>query len=49
MWYWDTHGCNEAADQDDIVKVTKKVNGGTNGLKDRQKYYDKAKTALPDE
>lgn len=46
MWYWDTHGCNEAADQDDLIKVTKKVNGGTNGLSSRQLYYERAKIAI---
>lgn len=46
MWYWDTHGCNEASDDDDIVKVTKKVNGGINGLKSRQVYYSRAKKVL---
>lgn len=46
MWYWDTHGCNEVADQDDLIKVTKKVNGGTNGLSNRQLYYQRAKIAI---
>lgn len=46
MWYWDTHGCNEAADADDIEKVTKKVNGGTNGIKSRQMYFNRAKKVL---
>lgn len=44
--YWKTRKINDAADRDDLIKATKLVNGGLNGLEDRRKYLQKAKTAL---
>lgn len=38
-WYWQTNGLNKFADVDDIVTMTKKINGGTNGLEDRKLQY----------
>lgn len=46
MWYWQTHGLNELADTDDIKKITRKINGGTNGLESREKFLTRAKRAL---
>ena len=37
--YWQSNGLNELADADDFVKITRRINGGTNGLEDRQKYH----------
>jgi len=37
--YWAAHGCNEAADQFDFVGVTKRINGGLNGLTERTQLY----------
>ena len=34
-WYWSTKNINSFADNNDVVGVTKKINGGTNGLDDR--------------
>jgi predicted chitinase len=45
-WYWQSRGINEVADRGDFVGVTKKINGGTNGLADRQRYYAAARKAL---
>lgn len=45
-WYWDTRNINAACDVDDIVKITKLVNGGTNHLTERTNYYKKAKSVL---
>jgi len=46
-WYWSTHGCNELADLGKFVEVTRKINGGTNGLASRQAYWAAAQRALP--
>lgn len=46
MWYWQTHGLNSLADLDNIEKVTKRINGGYNGLESRRKYLNRAKVAL---
>jgi putative chitinase len=45
-WYWSTRKINQWADKDDLLKVTRLVNGGTNGLADREKYMKKAKQVL---
>lgn len=42
-WWWKTHGCNELADRGDFVALTRRINGGTNGLADRQRYWRRAK------
>ena len=34
-WFWATHGLNEIADRDDVKAVTRRVNGGLNGLASR--------------
>jgi putative chitinase len=44
--YWKRRKINAACDRDDIVEVTKLVNGGSNGLEDRRRYTTKAKTAI---
>jgi len=46
MWFWKTNGLNEICDTDDIVKMTKRVNGGTIGLEERKAHYEKAKALL---
>lgn len=38
-WYWDTRHLNNYADAQDVLGMTKRVNGGTNGLDDRQLRY----------
>ena len=43
MWYWFKSGCNQLADKDDIRAITQRINGGVNGLSDRQYYYRRAK------
>lgn len=44
--YWKSRKINVPADRDDLIKATKLVNGGLNGLDDRRKYLQKAKIAL---
>jgi predicted chitinase len=36
--YWKSHGLNELADRGDFIAITKRINGGTNGLAARQAY-----------
>lgn len=45
-WFWDANNLNDIADTDDVVKMTKKINGGNIGLEDRQKRYINAMEVL---
>ena len=44
--FWKTNGLNELADAQQFVTITRRINGGTNGLADRQQYYAKAQAVL---
>lgn len=39
LWYWTTRDLNKWANQGDIETVTRKINGGKNGLADRMDRY----------
>jgi len=45
-WFWKTSKLNAIADQCDIVKMTKKINGGDIGLADRTSRYESAMELL---
>jgi putative chitinase len=45
-WFWFTHGLNELADKGEFLKITKRINGGTNGLKDRVEHWERCKKVL---
>lgn len=45
-WYWQSRNISAAANAGDFTRVTRLVNGGTNGLADRQQYYNRALQAL---
>lgn len=38
-WFWHTNKCGALAESGDFVGLTKKINGGTIGLADREKRY----------
>ena len=39
-WWWSTNGCEKLPD---MLALTKRINGGTNGLADRLALYEKAR------
>lgn len=41
-WFWETNKLNTWADRNDILTLTKRINGGTIGLEDRIKHYEHA-------
>ena len=45
-WFWSRNGLNALADAKDIVGMTRRVNGGTNGLDDRQMRYSRLISVL---
>ena len=45
-WFWQSRGLNALADAGDQVAVTKRVNGGTNGLAERLAYFKVAQRVL---
>lgn len=46
VFYWDKNKLNAVADQDDVKKMTRLVNGGDNGLAHRRELYGKANGLL---
>lgn len=51
-WFWATHKLNDLADQGAFRTITKRINGGFNGLEDRLAYYGRAREVFglpPDE
>ena len=45
-WFWSKKGLNTFADKDDFLTITKRINGGTNGLEDRRRKLAKWKDLL---
>lgn len=41
-WFWSRNGLNALCDSNDIVAMTKRINGGINGLDHRQELYSRA-------
>ncbi|MDP9526165.1 glycoside hydrolase family 19 protein [Pseudomonas protegens] len=46
-WFWQRAGLNTLADKGDFLTITKRINGGTNGLADREALYQRALKVLP--
>jgi len=45
-WFWDTNDLNSIADGDNVKLMTKRINGGSIGLEDRQRRYINAMEVL---
>jgi len=45
-WFWDNNRLNSYCDRDDFVGLTKRINGGTIGMEDRQHLYGVALNML---
>jgi putative chitinase len=45
-WFWWGHGLNSLADAGEFEKITRRINGGTNGAADRLAHYHRAKGVL---
>ncbi|NVL30586.1 glycoside hydrolase family 19 protein, partial [Pseudomonas syringae pv. actinidiae] len=46
-WFWHRANLNVLADKGDFLMITRRINGGTNGLADRQMLYQRALEVLP--
>ena len=45
-WFWQTRNINPLADRNDIIAVTRRINGGTNGLAHRRMLFARANRVL---
>lgn len=46
QWFWTTHGLNALADRSRFDTITRRINGGLNGKRSRDRYYARAKAVL---
>jgi putative chitinase len=46
-WFWQSHGLNALADAEDIDAITKRINGGFEGLPDREARTAQARVIWP--
>jgi len=45
-WFWNRNKLNAFADADDLKTITKRINGGLNGLEDRERLLIRAKSLI---
>lgn len=45
-WFWTTKRLNALADAGNFVGITRRINGGLNGLVERRTFYDRALAVL---
>ncbi|MEX3775849.1 glycoside hydrolase family 19 protein [Pseudomonas sp. MYb118] len=45
-WYWAKNGLNELADRDLFNSITRRINGGLNGLQNRLQLWARARAVL---
>jgi len=45
-WFWEQNGLNELADRDQFNRITRRINGGLNGLQDRLQLWARARAVL---
>lgn len=45
-WFWQSRGLNTLADQGKFEAITRRINGGTNGMADRLAHWDRALKVL---
>ena len=45
-WFWWGHGLNALADAEQFDRITRLINGGTNGAAKRKAFYGRAKAVL---
>jgi len=45
-WFWEKNGLNELADRDQFNSITRRINGGLNGLQDRLLLWARARAVL---
>lgn len=45
-WFWHSRNLNKLADEGDFKAITRRINGGYNGLADRLTYYERARREL---
>lgn len=46
IWFWNLKKLNRFADIDNIMSITKLINGGFNGLQDRKAFLERAKMVI---
>jgi putative chitinase len=45
-WFWKQKGLNDLADKDQFNTITRRINGGLNGLEDRLEIWARARAVL---
>lgn len=45
-WFWKQKGLNDLADRDQFNTITRRINGGLNGLPDRLEIWGRARAVL---
>jgi len=45
-WFWDSRHLNRLADIDAFDKITRRINGGLNGIEDRRKHWRQCAAVL---